>query len=364
MDDELDLLDRRYQSLKDSEDAEFVRELARFYEFITDGPESVRAALELLRADAAEHSAAFDRHEQELIPELMALRQELVRLAPETDDSGVTRPGLPHDSMEWGFSFANFDALAANRPDHLVVNDASDPSHSRMMAQILSNKLHNLQWMTTSERGLPMTSETNLRPDLDDLARRLRNLRERHRHAAQELAAASERGGFQVQALDLAIGQMNPKPQESHSEEDDHRYMNDLFMRVAGGWTYIEDVMAGRPLSEVGRNYIDVLVPKLKPAAARVYDDLRMRMATTPPAPAPTYPQRLRAWTRSPGFGFTGGTCIAAIVTGAIGNNHAGLVTYAVLAIALAVVPPAIPALPTSRTRGPHAYSAWSPRRW
>jgi hypothetical protein len=250
--------------------------------------------------------------------------------------------------MEWAFSLANFDALAANRPDHLVVNQASDPSHSGMMARILSNKLHNLQWMTTSESGLPMTSETNQRPDLDDLARRVRNLRERQRHAAQELAAASERGGFQVQALDLAISQMNPKPQESHSEEDDHRYMNDLFMRVAGGWTYIEDVMAGRPLSEIGRNYVEVLVPKLTTATTRVYDELRMRMATTPPAPAPAprYRERLRAWTRSPGFGFTGGTCIGAIVTGAIGNNHAGLVTYAVLAVALAVVPPAIPALP------------------
>jgi hypothetical protein len=111
--------------------------------------------------------------------------------------------------MQWSFSFANFDQVAAGGLDRNIVRQGWDRSRSGMLLRIVE-ELRALQWMERAGPG-PKVSETNLRPDLDDIGRRLRNLSERHRHAAHAFSQEVERhAGFQV--MYLARGHRRNEP--------------------------------------------------------------------------------------------------------------------------------------------------------
>jgi hypothetical protein len=345
----IDLLDRQYQRLAERDGAEFIRELRPFYTFITEGPAAVVRALAQLRVEAASQEQTFQEHDQRLIPELVGLRDELVARAPEIDDSDVPRPagrGVP--SMEWQFGLANFDELATGGPDRLAVHQDLDTSASGMMLRILEHNLQRLQWTTEASDGALQPSERNLRHDLDDLARGLRNLSDRHRHAAQQFTQAiQQQGGFQVIYLDMVVREMNPAPQEVETDEEEHAWMDEAFKRVAAGWYYVQDAVAGRPLNERARQTLDIHVSRLKPAAERVYEDLRMKLATAPPVAArTTYGERLRRWVISPGYALLGGPCVAGAVTGIVQGQHAGLGVFIGLAALFGLVPPFVASLP------------------
>jgi hypothetical protein len=346
--DPIELLDRQHQRLQEMTGAAFVQELKRFHDFITGGPADVVAALATLRAAAAASEAAFVEHDRELVPELVELRNDLVARVPEADDSAVPRPavrGIP--AMEWMFGLANFDEVAAGGPERSIQRDGYDQSASGMLARILEHKLRDLQWAETTSDGITRPSEVNLRPDLDDLALRLRNLNDRHRHAAQAFSQAVETtGGFQVQLLDMAVEQMNPPPREVETEADREAWFNETFMRVAAGWHVIEDASAGRAVvGEHGRLYLEVHEDKLKPAAEKVHEALRMQLATAP-APTPSYGQRMQRWVGSAGYGLTGGPCIAGVLSGALTGQAAGFGGFIVLGVVFALVPPFIAQLP------------------
>jgi hypothetical protein len=342
--DVVQLLDRQHERLHAQDGVEFVHELRRFYDFITAGPDEVTGVLTGLRAEASHIEQEFERHDAKLVPELVALKAEFVDRARDADDSGVSRPhSIGPPPMSWAFSFANFDQVATGGRERNVLRQGSDASASGMLIRILEAKLHELRWMVTSPQGIRSVSETDLRPELDDLGRRLRNISDRHRHAAQEYAQAVERhGGFQVQYLDVAVAEMNPAPRQVETDADEHAWMDDTFRRVAGGWHVMETAAAGRTLDDLGRRTLEIQVERLKPAAERVYEDLRLKLATAPPPPEPTpaYGQRLQTWVNSPTFALIGGPCIAGVVTAIVIGKGAGLGVFLALTVALAVLPP------------------------
>lgn len=317
--DPVELLDRQHTRLQAQGGPEFVHELRRFYEFITAGPDAVTGTLAELRAEAQRIEGEFEEHDEALVPELINVKEQFVTRAPEADDSARPRPqqmGAP--SMEWAYSLANFDQVATIGPDRNVVRQSCDTSRSGMMLRILEHKLRALQWYERPEGPNPKPSETNLRPDLDDLVRDVGNLGERHRHAAQTFGQAVEgHGGFGVMYLDMAVGEMNPPPRRVESDADKHAWMDETFRRVMGGWQVIEDVAAGRSLDSTARQTLDIHIERLKPAAERVYEDLRMKLATAPAPPPPEqdYGERLKAWASSPGYGLLGGPFLSGLVT-------------------------------------------------
>jgi hypothetical protein len=362
----VELLDRQHERLQAADGVEFVHELRRFCEFITAGPDVVVRALGELRAEAACVEAAFAEHDRELVPGLVQLKEDLVARVPEADDSGVARPNdrFSRADPAWTYGFANFDQVATSGPDRYVHLQKWDASASGMLLSILEAKLKELQWVVVTPSGVRTTSEVNLRPDLDDLGLRLRNLNDRHHHAAQEFSQAVERdGGFQVQFLDMAIGQLNPAPREIQTEEDQHARMDELFKRVLGGWHILEDAAAGRPLDAQGRQTLAIHIEKLKPPAEHVYADLRLKVAMAPPPPAltPGYGERLRSWVLSPAYALLGGPCIGGVLTGLVNGQHAGLGVFIALAVALALLPPFAshpPAL--SSTTAPLAFAGFA----
>jgi hypothetical protein len=171
-----------------------------FYEFLTAGPPAVPDALTELRAQAEQVERDFAEHDEQLVPELAALKADLIERAPEADDSNAPPPqGFGALSIAWTFGFANFDRVAIGADGANVIADDFDRSRSGMLLRILRGKLRELQW--TQQAAARHTGrqpiETNQRPELDDLARRLRNLDDRHRHAAQTFTrAVKTKAGF------------------------------------------------------------------------------------------------------------------------------------------------------------------------
>ena len=75
---------------------------------------------------------------------------------------------------------------------------------------------------------------------------------------------------------------MNPDPHEVLTGEDEQLWVDETFRRVAAGWNYVQDAVAGRDLSDRSREAIDIIVSRLKPAADHVYADIRHKLATSP----------------------------------------------------------------------------------
>jgi hypothetical protein len=341
----MELLERQYALLHALDGVEFLRELPRFYETITTGPRPLPSMLAKLRAEAGEYETAFEKANDEQIPELVALRDELVKLAPEADDSGVPRP--PDPGMRWTYGLSNFDQLAAGGSERLVENVDQDPSPSGTMLRILQSKLNGLRYPATApgaQAADPPAATPTAPPELDDLGRRLRNAADRHRHDLNTYRqAVNRRGGFQVQLLDLAIDQMNPKPREVHTPEDRRQWVEDLLMRSISGWTAVEAVASGHtPNTDTERHMLEIQTRKLKAAADAVYEDLRFTLANA----RSTYSQRFATWIGSPGYGFVAGPCGIGAVAAIVKSQFSPAAGFVALAVAWALVPPALGSLP------------------
>jgi hypothetical protein len=351
----IDLLDRQHDRLQSKDGAEFIHELRRFHQFLTTGPEAVVTALAGLRADAEQMERDFKDHDAALVPALVELKSKLVDRAPTADDSGEPRPQEQRGpaGLTWSFGLANFEQVATNGPDRIIVRQGFDDSRSGMLLRILEQKLRALQWTQDADTPNPRPSETNLRPDLDDLARDLRNLAEQHRYAKQTFTNAVEtHGGFQVLHLDITVNEMNPEPRQVETDEDEHAWMDETFKRVLGGWHVIEDAAAGRTLDSTHEQMLRHHITRLKPAAERVYEDIRLKLATAPPAaplPAPRrgYGERVLRWLRSPEYALLGGACIGPAIAQLVTGESNGFWVFVALALVFLLVPPALTRPPT-----------------
>jgi hypothetical protein len=135
----------------------------------------------------------------------------------------------------------------------------------------------------------------------------------------------------------MAVEQMNPEPTDVHTDDEEHAWMDQMFRRVAAGWNYWEDAATGKPLDARGSEVLTLHVERMRRAADRVYEDLRMKLATAPPppAPVPSYPDRVARWTLSPAYALFGGPCLAGIITAAATGTGAGVGVYLLLAVAI-----------------------------
>lgn len=144
--------------------------------------------------------------------------------------------------------------------------------------------------------------------------------------------------------LDIAVSEMNPQPWQVKTEADEHAWMGETFRRVTGGWHVIEDVAAGRQLDSNAQRALDLHIERLKPAAERVYEDMRMKLATAPAPPPPEqdYGARLKVWLLSPGYQLVGGPCVSGLITQAATGEAEGVVLFGIGAVLFLLVPPAL----------------------
>lgn len=279
--DRIELLDRQYQRLASREGVAFIRELRAFHDFVTT-TSPFDDILAELTAEAKRTIAEHAAHDDALIPEAVALRNELAQRAPEHDDSALAPPAErgPED-IRWMFSFANFDLVAANDDrGEILRND--DNTRSGMLLRVLRNRIDTINWYENPDDPQPVRAEAPIRPDLDDLALRLRNLEERHRHVVQAYRQAeSQHGGFQMAAVNLVINEMNPAATVIENDTDQHAHLNDVFLRVVSGMYVVERAATpGETLSSDDEARLQTVINRLRAAVECVYEDLRLRAAT------------------------------------------------------------------------------------
>ena len=110
---------------------------------------AIRRAIEQTLDEFAIAQQQFDAEEEELTGELVSCRRRLVELVPTADDSDVPKlddwrrikPEGAKLIREWPSTLANFDAVATGGTDGVVERLWLDQSRSRMLGQILSDKL-------------------------------------------------------------------------------------------------------------------------------------------------------------------------------------------------------------------------------
>jgi hypothetical protein len=337
------LLDRQHTRAESKEGAEFFPELKRYWDLLDSEP-ALRGLVKEFRDEADQAERKFAEHDRQLQPQLIELKQELLDRAPEADDPpGLTRPTSPFaHRYEWTRSMANFDLLADGSSEAWKERSGFDDSASGLMVNILDERLRLVQYYG-GPAPLRQQSEKNLRPDLDDLHRRLGNLARRHSHARQELEQAiASHGGFALQELAIYIEQMNPPVRDIQSDEDEEVWMNEQFKNAVSQLYVIREAVRhpiNQHFDQTQRDALNYFVERARPALDRLHEHLRTRLLLAP-EPAPSYPKRVLDWVTSPWGLLIVSTLSGAVVTGVLAGNTDGWELLLGGAVLAALLPP------------------------
>lgn len=211
----------------------FFRQLGEYLSLLHQN-RRIGRVVKALSAEVQEAERKYADEDEELVREFVALRDELVELAPEAgEDADAEYPGQrePFDPAEadrwreWSWTLANFDAIAADREEKILEEKEGDRSRSRALGEILNAKVYNLQY--------PDDPNRKVRADLDDLRTRLNHLRDRQRAAQLRVEAAFESTG-RIALLNLEHVMSHTAPREPRPEaprgSDEHSvWINEVF---------------------------------------------------------------------------------------------------------------------------------------
>jgi hypothetical protein len=213
----------------------------------------IKLVLAALSAAVQEAERRYADVDGELARELVALRDELVEIAPEAgEDADTEHPGRrePFDPAEaerwrgWAFTMANFDAIAADQEEQMLEEREGDRSRSRTLGDILNAKVYNLQY--------PDDPNRKARDDLDDLRTRLNHLRDRQRAAQLRVEAVAESTGH-IALLNLEhvlshTTPREPRPQAPRGSDEHAVWINEVFAESISGFAHLRELMRPREL--------------------------------------------------------------------------------------------------------------------
>lgn len=281
--DLVDLLDRQYQYIHRLCGLDFLRQMPLFLRRIESDPR-LRLHLEDVRGEADALVAGFDRHDMHLVPQLVSLRNEFVRIAPDLDDSSVGLPqprGIP---AKYAGTLAFFDKVAKGGSPRLGVpmypRASEDTSRCGRLISILRGKFQELQ----TDCGIAGVGVSQGAPDqtgIDDLNRRLLNLATEHEYEHRKFLNEKQASpGCALLSLEYVIEQMNPAPTRVESAADFDQWINDQFIQVVEGLVpFLHSALYGE--MDAGKEAaLSGLTANLKPLVDRVYEDLRRRIGT------------------------------------------------------------------------------------
>src|SRR4051794_13843158 len=95
----LRLLDDQRAFLIEQDGADFIRQVPRYIAALEDDSQ-VATLLDDLRHDGQTVFAEYDEHDRDLVPMLVELRNELVSIAPDADDSSMQPPSTGTPSWD------------------------------------------------------------------------------------------------------------------------------------------------------------------------------------------------------------------------------------------------------------------------
>lgn len=206
----VDLLDRQVAAAMRRQDpAEFMLALVRFVGFLRSDAR-LAVHVEEIRREAEVYTEAWRHHEADVIPQLVRLRDELLKLVPALDDSAMTEPTFEESSMAFERSFALFDRLAAGRPrrDNVIEGNRGglyDSTRSGEMVSILVERAREAREASASDEA---TNEDVRRLELE-----IRSIASWQTYKyRQRIIGLRASAATALMGLEVAVREVNPRP--------------------------------------------------------------------------------------------------------------------------------------------------------
>ena len=282
----LEQLNGAYEATMKSEGQAFFRRLGEYLGLLHQN-RRIGRVVKALSAEVQEAERKYVDEDEELVSEFVALRDELVELAPEAgEDADAEYPGQ-RDPLHpagadrwrgWMWTLANFDAIAVGREEKILEEREGDRSRSRALGEILNAKVYNLQY--------PDDPNRKVRADLDDLRTKLNHLRDRQRVAQLQVEAVLESTGH-IALLNLEhvvshTAPREPRPEASLGSDEHTVWINEIFAEGISGFAYLRELM--RPselrgsLEPKETEAIERIEGKCRDALERLNPPLRRRL--------------------------------------------------------------------------------------
>jgi hypothetical protein len=281
----LERLENTYAEAMEAPDAiRFFWLLDDYLHVLKGGP--IARAVKKLTKEVESAAAEHEQRDAEYTRRLVEIRNELVRVEPNADDSDAPKPPAydPTDSAaanewhEWTWTLANFDAVVVESDDAIKSEKEGDRSTSRVAGEILDAKVHGLMY--------PGDPNQKARDDLDDVQMRLRQVRGEQVAAQRKLEHVAEKTGFLARRkLEEIAAFLAPKEARQIAErgsDDDLKWVNDLFKEALGGFAYLRESMRPKEFREdldaKAEESIERLMDEAKEALERAHRPLRRRL--------------------------------------------------------------------------------------
>lgn len=240
-----------------------------------------------LSAEVQEAERKYAEGDEELARELVALRDDLVELAPEAgEDADAEYPGRrePFDPAEaerwreWSFTLANFDAIATGQENQMLEEREGDRSRSRALGEILNAKVYNLQY--------PDDPNRKVRADLDSLRTRLNHLRDRQTAAQLRVEAVAESTGhialLNLEHVTSHTAPREPRPEAPRGSDEHTIWINEVFAESISGFAHLRELMRPSELrGSLGQNALEAIgriEGTCRDALERLHPPLRQRL--------------------------------------------------------------------------------------
>jgi hypothetical protein len=261
--------------------ADFLRQLCRYTEAMERDPRAAAVLVELV-ADAKQLLNSYTQHEEEMVPRLVKLREELVTLAPDADDSSIEPPAESTlASPSWIASLAYFDQVTQSGPPlrvPLQATGAEDHSRSQTLSGLLWNKIWQLQFGTQEGAdGSMRVVEENQRPELDQLREAADVARGEHSRFHQRFVTERRTSpGFAYLEIHELVKDIldggDPRP----SDEADQMSWFAQMLAHAPQLKLLQDTLyaTGSQLSESEQEALDQLVSAAKALVQRLHHGL------------------------------------------------------------------------------------------
>jgi len=277
--DIIDLLDRRYNFLMQSERKDFMLDLSNFMEFLLEHDQIKDFTMKIYYKFAEEQKKYKEIREKEK-KEIVVLANKIRKRYPEIDDSNKPYPGPDKVSMDYEDSFAAFNDIVKKikrvesfclEPD--MMTDDSDP---RKLLNIILNKID--VYGRRDEKG------KKIRKMDEKIILEYKRLDEQRRYNFRKwLNSCRVSAGNALAELYRIVSQINPEPKKYENLRDRSRQLTSIeVMKSAYFESWIEDATYGvvskysnyKPQG-LSNEKIDEIFEKLRYKAKRIYEAVR-----------------------------------------------------------------------------------------
>jgi len=282
MSDLADLVERQCNFiLRREEPAQFLVEVPAFIHSLSREPR-LATYIQDLRRDYDALASEYAVHDDALVADLVAIRNEFVEVAPEADDSDaeqeVDPAGFPRH--EWDWTLANFDRIASDEASGRP--QVEDPTRSGAMIGILHAKVENVRHPWERIEGTRERTVADQRPELKDLARRLGNLGRKHEHFLQSIRFRARTSPavalLRLESIEEAI---NPAPAVIETDEDTRAYLEWAMRFALSPGRVLAKAVQGERLDRAGKDVLDNAITQHRTDVERLGEELRRLVGTT-----------------------------------------------------------------------------------